>query len=222
MAPEGSHDRVSQPLEQYPLIWLPLDALKRRADNPNVMEPAHFAALVSVIRRVGFLQPVLVRELERSEAELTHELIDGHHRHDAAREAGLTHLPAIVVPFGADLACALQIGMNRLRGELDILRCANSMHALQTEGWSLDELTLTGFDLDDCRSMLELATSAADPESALLAEPVGLPEKRGRGGKPVIELEFGSKDAMLETRKALRKVNPDLAAAVRYLLGLDD
>lgn len=186
------------------------------------MEPKHFAALVSAMKRVGFLQPVLVRELVPPVGVFTHELIDGHHRHDAAREAGFKAMPAIVVDFGDDLACALQIGMNRLRGELDILSCANSMSSLHVDGWSLEELTLTGFDLDECRTMLELAASTADPEADLLAEQTGLPEARGHGGRPVIDLEFASKEEMLATRKALRKINPDPARAVRFLLGLED
>lgn len=210
------------PSARYPLVWLELDELKRRTDNPNRMDPKHFAALVAAMRRVGFLQPILVRELKPSEGRLTHEIVDGHHRHDAAREAGITRVPAIVVGYDADLAAALQIGMNRLRGELDILSCAQSMHSLQESGWSLEDLTLTGFDYDECRTMLELAASASDPEADLLSEPVALPEKRGRGGKLVIELEFTSKEEMLETRKALRKINPDLAQAVRLLIGLED
>ena len=186
------------------------------------MDPKHFAALVAAMRRVGFLQPILARKLSPADNRFTHEIVDGHHRHDAAREAGIGRVPAIIVDYDADLAAALQIGMNRLRGELDILSCAQSMHTLQAGGWTLEELTLTGFDLDECRTMLELAASASDPESDLLSEPVALPEKRGRGGKLAIELEFSSKEEMLETRKALRKINPDLAQAVRFLVGLED
>lgn len=206
----------------YPLHWLPLDSIKRRSDNPNTMEKRHFDSLVSAMKRVGFLQPILVRELTPPEGPLHYELIDGHHRHDAARAAGIDPVPAIVVPYDTDLACALQIGMNRLRGELDLLNCAQSMSRLAADGWGLEELTLTGFDLDECRSMLELASSAQDPESDLLSEPVGLPEKRGRGGRPVIEVEFSSKEEMLEARKALRKINSDLGRALRYLLGLEE
>ncbi len=223
MAKSKKSEGVEQtPVEGYPLVWLSVECIKRRSDNPNTMEPKHLEALVNAMRRVGFLQPVLVRKLEPPEGAYTHELIDGHHRHEAAQRAGLSQVPAIVVDFDSDLAAALQIGMNRLRGELDLLGCANSMSKLHGEGWSLEELTLTGFDLDECRTMLELATSAADPEADLLGEPPALPEKRGRGGKPVIELEFLDKDEMLETRKALRKINPDMAKAVRFLLGLED
>ena len=70
--------------------------------------------------------------------------------------------------------------------------------------------------------MLELATVAGDPEADLLSQPLELPDGRKKGGRPVFEVEFSTREEMLETRKALRKVNPDLGRAVRYLLGLED
>jgi hypothetical protein len=88
--------------------------------------------------------------------------------------------------------------------------------------WDINALQATGFTLEECGAALELAAVAGDPEADLLSEPLGLPEPKKGKGRPVIELEFTTREEMLQTRKALRKVNPDAGAAVRFLLGFED
>lgn len=55
-------------------------------------DPEHFAELVHSVREFGVLQPVVVRKNENGD----YELIMGERRTRAAREAGLTSIPAIV------------------------------------------------------------------------------------------------------------------------------
>ena len=195
--------------------------IRRRTDNPNKMEPERFDLLVKAIEREGFLQPVLVRRVV--DDEYTYEMVDGHHRLDAVESLGQTSILAVVIEADDAEALALQVGLNKLRGELDLMLCATQLQQLVAEfAWSADELTLTGFGAEECRAMLELATVAGDPEADLLSQPLELPDGRKKGGRPVFEVEFSTREEMLETRKALRKVNPDLGRAVRYLLGLED
>jgi len=91
---------------------VPLDAI-----TPNPRQPReHFdeealAELVTSIREVGLLQPVVVREL----AEGRYELVMGERRLRASRQAGLTAIPAIVrdTPDDALLRDALLENLHR-------------------------------------------------------------------------------------------------------------
>ena len=91
---------------------VPLDAI-----SPNPRQPReHFdedalAELVTSIKEVGLLQPVVVREV----AEGRYELIMGERRFRASREAGLTAIPAIVrdTPDDALLRDALLENLHR-------------------------------------------------------------------------------------------------------------
>ena len=186
------------------------------------MEAERYDLLVKAIEREGFLQPILVRPLVGADP-YHFEMIDGHHRLDACESLGHRDILAVVVEAGDDEALALQVGLNKLRGELDLMQCANQLQQLVEEyHWDINALQATGFTLEECGAALELAAVAGDPEADLLSEPLGLPEPKKGKGRPVIELEFTTREEMLQTRKALRKVNPDAGAAVRFLLGFED
>ena len=91
---------------------LPLDAI-----TPNARQPReHFdeealAELVTSIKEVGLLQPVVVREI----ADGRYELIMGERRFRASRAAGLATIPAIVrdTPDDAMLRDALLENLHR-------------------------------------------------------------------------------------------------------------
>ena len=91
---------------------VPLDLI-----SPNPRQPReHFdeealAELVTSIKEVGLLQPVVVREV----ADGRYELIMGERRFRASREAGLTAIPAIVreTPDDALLRDALLENLHR-------------------------------------------------------------------------------------------------------------
>lgn len=60
-------------------------------------ETADFAQLVTSVRSNGILQPILVRELVDPETKKKyHGLIDGAHRLEAAKQAGLKEIPVII------------------------------------------------------------------------------------------------------------------------------
>ncbi|GAB3120132.1 ParB/RepB/Spo0J family partition protein [Streptomyces calidiresistens] len=72
---------------------LPLDAIAPNPRQPReVFDEDALAELVTSIKEVGLLQPVVVRRLESGR----YELIMGERRLRACREAGLTAIPAIV------------------------------------------------------------------------------------------------------------------------------
>ena len=48
------------------------------------------------------------------------EIIDGSHRWEAARNAGLARVPVTVIEATDAQAASLRVGMNKIRGELDL------------------------------------------------------------------------------------------------------
>jgi ParB family transcriptional regulator, chromosome partitioning protein len=78
------------------------------------MDPVALAALTASIRERGVLEPVLVRRVERG-----YELVAGERRTRAAREAGLTHVPAIVLDLDDREALEISIMENLQREDLN-------------------------------------------------------------------------------------------------------
>lgn len=71
---------------------LPIGSIEPNPRQPrSVFDPEALAELVHSIREIGLLQPVVVREIGDH-----YELIAGERRLRASKEAGLTHIPAIV------------------------------------------------------------------------------------------------------------------------------
>ena len=71
---------------------LPIGSIEPNPRQPrSVFDPDALAELVYSIREIGLLQPVVVRE-----AGTHYELIAGERRLRASKEAGLTHIPAII------------------------------------------------------------------------------------------------------------------------------
>jgi ParB family transcriptional regulator, chromosome partitioning protein len=78
------------------------------------MDPVALAALTASIRERGVLEPVLVRRVERG-----YELVAGERRTRAARDAGLTHVPAIVLDLDDREALEISIMENLQREDLN-------------------------------------------------------------------------------------------------------
>lgn len=76
---------------------LPLDRITPNPLQPRqVFDEEALAELVTSIREVGLLQPVVTREITGDEQGPRYELVMGERRWRAAREAGLDVIPAIV------------------------------------------------------------------------------------------------------------------------------
>jgi ParB family transcriptional regulator, chromosome partitioning protein len=78
------------------------------------MDPIALAALTASIRERGVLEPVLVRRIERG-----YELVAGERRTRAAHEAGLTHVPAIVLDIDDRESLEISIMENLQREDLN-------------------------------------------------------------------------------------------------------
>ena len=89
-------------------------------------DPEHFGELVHSVREFGVLQPVVVRTNEKGE----YELIMGERRTRAAREAGLTSIPAIVRDTADEHLLRDALLENLHRSELNPLEEASAYQQL--------------------------------------------------------------------------------------------
>lgn len=89
-------------------------------------DPEHFGELVHSVREFGVLQPVVVRKNEKGD----YELIMGERRTRAAREAGLTSIPAIVRDTADEHLLRDALLENLHRSELNPLEEASAYQQL--------------------------------------------------------------------------------------------
>ena len=115
-----------------------LDAITPNPRQPRVVfEEEALAELVTSLREVGLLQPVVVRPM----AAGSFELIMGERRWRAAREAGFTRIPAIVRATGDDVMLRDALLENLHRSQLNPLEEAAAYdQLLQDFGCTHDEL----------------------------------------------------------------------------------
>ena len=183
------------------VIQVKLDQLVEPPVNPNVMDEGDFRLLVHGIRESGFLQPLLVRPFSPDRWEI----VDGVHRARAALEAGLTEVVVVVSPMDERRARLLQIGMNRLRGDLDLSAVARVVASLRIEAPDLDDLSLSGFDASEVDEMVRIAAGIEpDPiEDGMGAGPAEKPE--GTPKPFSLELRFDTREDLARVKRSLRK-----------------
>lgn len=109
---------------------VPLDSVEPNPRQPReAFDPDALAELVTSIREVGVLQPVVVRELEPGRFQL----VMGERRWRAGREAGLRTIPAIVRETGDDALLRDALLENLHRQELNALEEAAAYQQLLEE-----------------------------------------------------------------------------------------
>jgi ParB family chromosome partitioning protein len=112
------------------LAQLPVDAIRPNPRQPRRrFEPEATAGLASSIREQGLLQPVVVRP----RPEGGYELIAGERRWRAAREAGVTTLPALVREADDRDTLLLALVENVAREQLSPVEEARAYAALVDE-----------------------------------------------------------------------------------------
>jgi ParB family chromosome partitioning protein len=86
---------VSPPATADRITDIPLDAITPNPHQPRVsMDPAALRDLANSIKHSGILQPIIVKPLPGEPSR--YQLVAGHRRTEAAKLAGLTHIPAII------------------------------------------------------------------------------------------------------------------------------
>lgn len=195
-----------------------------RTDNPNRMDDERFALLVEAIRAEGFLQPILVTPT----ADGRFRIEDGHHRWLAAREVGLKSVPAVVLHADphSSRAVLLGLGMNRLRGELNLSSAAMLISEAQAElALPMPEMSiLTGFTADEIETLL--GSVGDDVPDLVLDDSATTIERteRAADSEKVYELtiKFTDRDQFKLAKRKLRKLGKgDMAFGVLVALGED-
>jgi ParB family chromosome partitioning protein len=114
-------------LEQARVLSLPLERIRPNPAQPRTrFDPALLAELAASLREHGVLQPVLVRPLPDG----AYELIAGERRWQAARQAGLAALPALVLHAAPRRALELALVENIQRADLTPLEEAEAYRGL--------------------------------------------------------------------------------------------
>ena len=104
------------------------------------IDEAYLTELAQSIRQFGIIEPLVVRSL----AEGGYEILAGHMRWQAAQQAGLTQVPAMVREADDRTAAAIALVENLLRRELNPIEEARALHRLRDEfGLTQEQLAET-------------------------------------------------------------------------------
>ncbi len=116
---------------------IPVAAIRNNPWQPRrVFEAEALEELTSSIRERGVIQPLLVRQTAEG-----YELIAGERRLRAAREAGLTEVPAIVVEAADRDALEIALIENLQREDLNIIEQAEGFRVLsETFGLTQEQI----------------------------------------------------------------------------------
>jgi len=119
----------------------------------RLFSPERLNELAESIRSTGVVQPVLLRR-----ADGRYQLIAGERRWRAARQAGLTAIPAVVREIGDRDALIMALTENLLREDLNPVEAAEGYAALQQQhGFSHEEIAeCLGLDRSTVTNTLRL------------------------------------------------------------------
>jgi ParB/RepB/Spo0J family partition protein len=95
------------------LMWLPVKSLVMLRRNPQYLSRRQQEALAKSIKRDGFVVPILVRPLKKNQ----YEIVSGNHRYLAAKTAGMTRVPCVVLPMTENQAKRMAMNLNTIHGE---------------------------------------------------------------------------------------------------------
>lgn len=194
--------------------------------NPNKMADAEFTALAALIKAEGFMQSILVSPVEGKRGKF--KIIDGHHRYWACQQAQKEEILAVIKPASAALASALGLGLNRIRGDLDLSMSGAVMQSvMESTAWNVDQISLlTGFSQSEIDALTQQAHDGADEllEDVSAASPEEENDLEGAEKPYVLEISFSDRALYQLARRKLRKAagaSKDLSKGLLAVLGED-
>lgn len=111
-----------------------INQIERSRFQPRTdFDPEQLRELADSIRQRGVMQPLLVRPLGGDNGTARYELIAGERRWRAAREAGLTSVPALVRPASDQEALEIALIENLQREDLNPIEEARAYEQLATQ-----------------------------------------------------------------------------------------
>lgn len=137
------------------LYIVPLTLLREQDVNARVMDHGEYGQLVSNIRKTGSLESVPLCATSPDNPDVV-EIVSGHHRIRAAREAGLKSVPILLDSSGLSRSeiVAKQLAHNRLVGRDDpetlrlLFELLDSPELMLESGLANDLLDIPDVDLD--------------------------------------------------------------------------
>lgn len=198
---------------------VPIDELVDWPDNPNKMTDLDFEMLKYGIETTGFHQNILVW----ARPDGTFEMIDGHHRKDAAAAVGLTELPAKVLPedYPPEQVEALRLALNRLRGTQSTTKVAQILTRLSTDYPGMD-MALTGYGEEEYQDLIESLNSTELDDILDEVGGISVGSEDTSGKVFVLELTYETAAELKAVKKALKRAadGGDPAFGLQCLLGL--
>lgn len=206
------------PIEKFSVRWKGAvdPETGNQEDNPTKMTAEQFSALQKLISKYGFLQPVL------HDKKLV--IIDGAHRYWAAKAVGRETISGVLKDAKKQTSRALGIGMNRVRGELDLsVVAADFKEIIASTGWSPPQLSgLTGFSPEEISSMVESVVAEGEELLDDAAEAQDNLDEEQNTKPHVLEIEFADVADYKMCKRKLKKAagkGKDLAQGLLNVLG---
>ncbi len=195
------------------LIRLPLGVIHPSSSQPRThFDEAELSGLAESIRRNGILQPISVRRREDG----CYELIAGERRLRAARIAGLSEVPCILIKADNRKAAILGLVENVQRADLDPFEEAEAIRRLMNE-WGVTQLEVAerlGKAQSTVANKLRLLRLSPDQRARILA--AGLTERHARA---LLRLESeAQRNDALNAMIAEQMTAPDAEKHVSELL----
>jgi ParB family chromosome partitioning protein len=114
--------------------YLGIDTIERSRFQPRTdFDPEQLRELADSIKQCGVIQPLLVRPFGATDGTRRYELIAGERRWRAAREAGLTTIPAIVREVNDQEVLEIALIENLQREDLNAVEEARAYEQLSTQ-----------------------------------------------------------------------------------------
>lgn len=122
------------PQSENGIRYIELDHIERSRFQPRTdFDPGQLRELADSIKQRGVVQPLLVRPLGKGVTPSRYELIAGERRWRAAREAGLTQIPALVRDASDQEALEIALIENLQREDLNAIEEAHAYQQLTSQ-----------------------------------------------------------------------------------------
>lgn len=134
--------------------------------NPRVIDSIELEKLKNSIRYHGFVEPIVVNK------DMT--IIGGHQRVRAAKDIGMTKVPAVIVDLTKEKERTLNIALNKISGQWDEEKLRQMLLAMNDE-----ERRMTGFDAEEITKQLDQMMNPEEDDYDPNAETVKPTAKAG-------------------------------------------
>ena len=200
--------KIKTYMETGRVVFLPVGAIRPNPAQPRrVFGEEQLEELCQSVRRHGILQPLSVRRCEGG-----YELVCGERRLRAARLAGLTEVPCILMRMDEMESGMTALVENLQRQDLDFIEEAQGISRLMTMGNMSQEQTarLLGKSQSAVANKLRLLRHS-EPVLTALREG-GLTERHGRA-----LLKLGSENEKLAAIREICRQGMSVARTEKYI-----